>query len=92
MVEAALGGDARYRLLDIVRSYASDQLESDGEADAATERFLQWALQLAAWIDHTTDTDQEPLADRVRSPRARQPPCCVAVGSHRPSAPTTPPE
>jgi predicted ATPase/DNA-binding SARP family transcriptional activator len=65
MVEAALGDQPRYRMLDIMRSFSRDQLETDGEADAATERFLQWALELAAQIDRTSDTDQEPLADRV---------------------------
>ena len=48
-----------------VRSFARDHLDDGDEDNAATERFLRWALHLAAWIDHTTDTDDEPLADRV---------------------------
>ncbi|MGH9229482.1 MAG: BTAD domain-containing putative transcriptional regulator [Acidimicrobiales bacterium] len=65
VIEAALGGEPRYRMLDIMRSFARDQLEAQGEADAATERFLQWAIGLAAWIDRTSDTDRESRADRV---------------------------
>lgn len=65
MVEATLGGPSRYRMLDIIRSFARDQLEAHDELGAATEWFLQWAVELAEWIGDTSSTDREPLADRA---------------------------
>lgn len=65
MVEPSFGAGSRYRMLDIMRSFAREQLEDAGEAERAIERFLRWALDLAAWIDRTSDTDQESLADRA---------------------------
>jgi tetratricopeptide (TPR) repeat protein len=65
MLEATLGGHSRYRMLDIIRAFAREQLDAHDEADTATERFVQWALDLVAWIDHASTTDQEPQADRA---------------------------
>ena len=59
-------------MLDTIRSFGHDRLHADGEDEAATERFLQWALHLATWFDQTIDTDDEGQADallrRARSP------------------------
>ncbi len=63
MVEVSLGPATRYRMLDTVRSFASAQLVEDGTLDTATERFLTWALDLAAWVDRTIDTAEEGGAD-----------------------------
>ena len=65
MVDATLGDVARYRMLDTIRSFAHDRLTAADEDDAATERFLHWAVHLATWFEQTIDTDDEPLADRV---------------------------
>ena len=65
MVEAALGPAPRYRMLDTIRSFALDRLESEGEHRGAMEGFLRWALDLVAWIDRTIDTDDEHAADRL---------------------------
>jgi predicted ATPase/DNA-binding SARP family transcriptional activator len=65
MLEPGLGRPARYRMLDIVRSFARDQLEAAGEAAVAADRFLRWAVDLAAWVGQACASDREPLADRV---------------------------
>jgi predicted ATPase/DNA-binding SARP family transcriptional activator len=65
MIEVDLTGAPRYRMLDTIRSYARNALVAADEHDSAAEAFLQWALRLAAWFDHTIDTDHEPHADRV---------------------------
>ncbi len=65
MVEVALDGPARYRMLDAMRTFARDRLSAEGEDHAATEGFLRWALELATWIDRTIDTAEEGRADDV---------------------------
>ena len=60
MVDATLGDVARYRMLDTIRSFAHDRLTAADEDDAATERFLHWAVDLATWFEQTIDTDDEP--------------------------------
>jgi predicted ATPase/DNA-binding SARP family transcriptional activator len=65
MIDATLGDVARYRMLDTIRSFAHDRLTAADEDNAATERFLRWAVDLATWFEQTIDTDDEPLADRV---------------------------
>ena len=52
-------------MLDTIRSFAHDRLTAADEDNAATERFLHWAVHLATWFEQTIDTDDEPLADRV---------------------------
>ena len=65
MVDATLGDVTRYRMLDTIRSFAHDRLTAADEDNAATERFLHWAVDLATWFEQTIDTDDEPLADRA---------------------------
>jgi predicted ATPase/DNA-binding SARP family transcriptional activator len=63
MVDLIGGVDARYRMLDTIRSFGTDRLRTEGENQAATEGFLHWALHLASWFDQTIDTDDESQAD-----------------------------
>ena len=72
MVDATLGDVARYRMLDTIRSFAHDRLTAAGEDDAASERFVQWALHIATWFEQTIDTDDEPARRPVAAPRDRQ--------------------
>jgi predicted ATPase/DNA-binding SARP family transcriptional activator len=65
MLEAAVGITARYRMLDTIRGFGLDRLNAQGEHEAATERFLDWALQFAAWFDQTIDTRDERRADEL---------------------------
>ena len=65
MVDATLGDVARYRMLDTIRSFAHDRLAATGEDNAATERFLHWAVHLATWFEQTINTDDEAVADRM---------------------------
>jgi tetratricopeptide (TPR) repeat protein len=63
MVELTVGVTARYRMLDTIRAFAYDRLRAAAEDQAATERFLRWSLQLAAWFEQTVETDDERRAD-----------------------------
>ena len=68
MLEMSPGPPTRYRMLDTVRTFANDELTQRGEAPAATERFLRWALDLAAWILHATYSSDEGHVDRRAAP------------------------
>jgi non-specific serine/threonine protein kinase len=46
VVAEAAGGEARYRLLETIRQYAEEQLLASGEAAAARDRHLAWAVAL----------------------------------------------
>jgi predicted ATPase/DNA-binding SARP family transcriptional activator len=65
MIDAELGGRARYRMLETLRSFGSDRLRAEGESDDAERRLLRWAVGLAEWIKETSTTDREPEADRA---------------------------
>jgi predicted ATPase/DNA-binding SARP family transcriptional activator len=66
MLEVEFGdGGARYRMLETLRAFGLDRLAAEGEAAAADDRLLRWALRLVRWIDETIATDEEPLADAV---------------------------
>ena len=65
MVDATLGSPARYRMLDTMRSFGRDRLEAAGEHEAATEQFLQWALDGAADFQRMVDTADERRADEL---------------------------
>jgi tetratricopeptide (TPR) repeat protein len=64
MLEATLGDVPRYRMLDTLRSFGLDRLAAHQEHEAAMARFLQWARSFSRWVDDTTLTADEPLADR----------------------------
>ncbi len=49
-VDAELDGDARYRLLDMIREYAAIRLAASGEADAVRARHRDYLLNLAESI------------------------------------------
>ncbi|MGS0685539.1 BTAD domain-containing putative transcriptional regulator [Nakamurella sp. GG22] len=65
MIVASFEGGTRFRMLETLRSYGLDRLAAAGDADAAAQRFLRWAVQLAGWIDATMSTEQEPEADAI---------------------------
>ena len=44
-------GDNRWALLETVRAYALEHLETAGELDAVTTRYLAWAVESAAAIE-----------------------------------------
>jgi predicted ATPase len=48
-VEAPIAGDARYRLLESVREYALEQLETRGEAEAARRAHALHFLEVAEY-------------------------------------------
>ena len=50
-------------MLDTVRAFATDELDGRGETETATERFREWALDLAAWIGDATYTADERRVD-----------------------------
>jgi predicted ATPase/DNA-binding SARP family transcriptional activator len=65
MINADFGGATRYRMLETLRAYGLDRLAAAGEADAAGERFVAWAVGLAEWIQAELCTEREPEADAV---------------------------
>lgn len=64
MVEADLGGPARYRMLDTLRAFGLDRLASAGELDQAESRLVAWAVGLVGWIDRAMLAAGEREADR----------------------------
>lgn len=44
---AMVAGGERYRMLDTVRAYAQEKLDADPDAGTASQRHLEWHLQLA---------------------------------------------
>jgi predicted ATPase/DNA-binding SARP family transcriptional activator len=55
----------RYRMLETLRAFGLDRLAAAGEAEAAAERFIRWAVELTAWLESTMSTEREPDADAV---------------------------
>jgi predicted ATPase/DNA-binding SARP family transcriptional activator len=53
----------RYRMLDTLRSFAIDQLDVEGEREAAAAFPVEWAVLLAQWVDATIRTERESDAD-----------------------------
>lgn len=64
MLEATLGDQPRYGMLDTLRSFGLDRLAAHQEQGAAMARFVEWARSFVRWVDETTLTADEPLADR----------------------------
>lgn len=52
-------------MLDTIRMFAGDQLERTGERDAAADRFISWAVDLASCLGRQAATEAEPRADAV---------------------------
>ena len=65
MIDATFDGGTRYRMLETVRAFGLDRLAAAGEADAAGQHLMRWAVELTAWIDTAQTTDAEPQADAV---------------------------
>ncbi|MFD0000328.1 BTAD domain-containing putative transcriptional regulator [Nocardia sp. NPDC127526] len=56
------GEDTRYRMLETVREYGEEQLESTGEADRVMERMSVWATTFALETACRYPTDDQVLA------------------------------
>jgi predicted ATPase/DNA-binding SARP family transcriptional activator len=68
MLDLERGEPTRYRMLETVRAFSSEQLDAADERNAADARFLRWAEEFVVWVDATLHTHDEPLADaRLRS-------------------------
>jgi predicted ATPase/DNA-binding CsgD family transcriptional regulator len=52
LVGAHGSGTGRWRMLDTVRAYALEQLAAGGEEPAVRERYLRWAAETAADLEH----------------------------------------
>jgi predicted ATPase/DNA-binding SARP family transcriptional activator len=65
MIDVAFDGATRYRMLETLRAYGLDRLAEAGEEEAAGERFVRWAVELAEWIGTVLSTEREADADTV---------------------------
>lgn len=63
MLEAQLDGSPRYRMLETLRAFGLERLDSSGERADAEDRLLRWAVELTSWVDDTCHSADEPLAD-----------------------------
>ncbi len=59
------GPEPRFRLLDTVRHYASDQLSAAGEVDATRDRHLRFFLAAAEEAESGLDVAQDHWRDRL---------------------------
>ncbi|WP_336207148.1 ATP-binding protein [Nonomuraea sp. LPB2021202275-12-8] len=74
-------GADRWRLLETVRAYAAERLDTAGEAEAARELHLEWAAGMAANLETALDgqaagswrDDFDAVADNLRAALARAP-------------------
>jgi predicted ATPase/class 3 adenylate cyclase len=65
-VEETAEGDSRFRLLDTIREYAGEQLQSDGELDMVRARHRDWYVALAAQAaGEMSGADQRRWLDRL---------------------------
>jgi predicted ATPase/DNA-binding SARP family transcriptional activator len=66
MLEPEFGDDGtRYRMLEIVRSYARDRSIAGGDADQADRGLLQWAVGFVTTLETALVSENEPAADRA---------------------------
>ncbi len=61
------GGEARYRLLETIRAYAAERLEEAGEAEAARDRLLDWALAFAERLATLLERDKDAWRERMEA-------------------------
>ena len=59
LLASAGGQGGRWRMLEIVRAYALEQLVASGEEAAARERHLRWAAQTAAALEAEAEAGGE---------------------------------
>ncbi|MET8007586.1 ATP-binding protein [Nonomuraea glycinis] len=76
---------ARWKLLETVRAYAAERLDTAGEAEAARELHLEWAAGVATaleakletapdgWTTGSWQDDFDTVADNLRAALARAP-------------------
>jgi predicted ATPase len=65
VVAEVLGDAARYRLLDTVRQFATEQLRASGEQAALSARHCDWYLQLAELTQPTSDGRRRTTATQL---------------------------
>jgi predicted ATPase len=65
MINATFGDRTRYRMLETLRQFGLDRLTAEGEATAAEQHLVRWAVRLTAWVDDMQVTEREPDADAV---------------------------
>jgi predicted ATPase/DNA-binding NarL/FixJ family response regulator len=66
-LEDEVAGDARYRLLDTIREYASARLEASGEQDVFRQRHMQYMLSLAEEaVGQAFLRNAQPWAEQVQ--------------------------
>ncbi|PVZ11151.1 AfsR/SARP family transcriptional regulator [Actinomycetospora cinnamomea] len=58
-------GRVRYRMLETLRAFGRDRLVAAGEDDAADDRLVRWAVDLAGWVARTAYSADEAAADAV---------------------------
>jgi predicted ATPase/DNA-binding SARP family transcriptional activator len=63
LVDAELHPGARYRMLDVLRTFGLDRLAAEAEEVEASGRLVRWAVELADRIGATAVSDEEPDAD-----------------------------
>jgi predicted ATPase/DNA-binding SARP family transcriptional activator len=63
MLQPSFGTRTRYRMLQVLQDFGRDRLATSGEADAATDRLIRWAVDLTAWIGGALSGDRETEAD-----------------------------
>ncbi|MBF8184572.1 AAA family ATPase [Nonomuraea sp. K274] len=78
-------GAARWKLLETMRAYAAERLDTAGEAEAARELHLEWAAGVATALEANLETapdgwttgswrdDFDTVADNLRAALARAP-------------------
>jgi predicted ATPase/class 3 adenylate cyclase len=65
------GGSTRFRLLDMLRRFASDRLDDRGDTAIARDRHLAWAMDLIGELEAAMRTaDQDATLLRVRAEHA----------------------
>lgn len=63
-------GMARYRLLEVIRQYATEKLRESGEEASLRDRHIAWFLQLAESLDSQTWIMPRPEAHVALKPEA----------------------
>ena len=84
MLESSGTPTTRFGMLHTVAAFMAEKLHEHDEADAAAGRFLRWALDLVAWIAHTTySPDERIVDDTIRRELANLRAAWVTVRSQR---------
>jgi predicted ATPase len=92
-VEETADGEPRFRLLDTIREYAAERLESDGESDQIRDRHRDWYVALVEraaaelsgaeqrrWLDRLELEHDDIRAVLDHAMAAPDPPVAIGVG------------